>query len=262
MESLSEYRTEGAEVFRQREVTAAYDARPGYSSEAVQYMLDHVLPTLSHNSHPLPRMLDAGAGNGLVTEGIIDSGVEAEIIALDRSEAMAAVFRRRITEFSIVVGAFEEMPFPDNAFDVIVFGTALHWGDPTRLPAELYRVLSPGGRVVSMGNATRPGSEFTEILAQLPGQAFTSNPMTRIREKIDLGPGFTFERFKEFPNNVEVTIDTFNQLLMSMDPFQTAPPDLFRIAWDRMQDYARSNAINGLIPVPFDTLVRIARAEK
>jgi SAM-dependent methyltransferase len=204
MEGSQAYRRVGAEAFRQPEVTAAYDARPGYPSEAIQYIVDHALPVVSFDGRPLPRMLDAGAGNGLVTEGIMRNGAAVEIIALDQSEGMAAAFQRKIIEPSapMIIGTFDAMPFRDNTFDLIVFGSALHWGDPTRLPAELYRILCPGGRVVSVGNATRPQSEFTEILAGLPGQAFQANPMTCDREKINLGPGFTFECFKGFPNDL------------------------------------------------------------
>lgn len=263
MESLSSYRHEGAETFRLPHVVKAYEARPGYPTEAVNYMLEHACSTSSYEGS-VPCILDAGAGTGLVTEGIMASGKLAHIIALDRSEDMAAVFQNKFIGAGIpfLVGDFDAMPFAGNTFDTVIFGTALHWGSPSDLPGELYRILQPGGSVISIGNMTRPQTEFTEIIGRLPGQAFKCNPMTSDSEKINLGSAFTFECFQRFPNDVYLSPEMFTQLLMSIDPIQTAPPELSCKAWSEMQSYANRNAVGGFIPVPFDTMVRIARVIK
>lgn len=148
METFHAYRKEGRETFRLPEVVAAYVARPEYPAEAVEFMLCRAFD--SYEGCLLPRILDAGSGDGLVTDALVKSGIPAEIVALDCSEAMADAFCRKTAgcEIPLVVGSFDDMPFADDSFDLIVFGSALHWGDPRHVPSELYRTMRSGGEVL------------------------------------------------------------------------------------------------------------------
>jgi ubiquinone/menaquinone biosynthesis C-methylase UbiE len=61
---------------------------------------------------------------------------------------------------SAVVGAAENMPFPDNSVDLVVSrGSIFFWEDPVKGLQEVYRVLRPGGKAYIGGGA---GSGYPE----------------------------------------------------------------------------------------------------
>ena len=76
----------------------------------------------------------------------------AEVTALDQSEAMLAVARRRATPASgsvtFVHGEAERLPFGDATFDALTFTYLLRYvDDPAATLRELARVVRPGGRI-------------------------------------------------------------------------------------------------------------------
>jgi SAM-dependent methyltransferase len=87
-------------------------------------------------------VLDAGTGGGCVPEVLHSEG--ARVVALDvRDRRLEGVVR---TPF--VLGRGEALPFPDDAFDVVISSNVLeHVGDRSGTIAELIRVCRPGGHV-------------------------------------------------------------------------------------------------------------------
>lgn len=92
------------------------------------------------------RVLDVGCGTGellahLTTLGAVATGV-------DPGPEMAALARRSAPAAAVHVAGFEDIPFPDASFDVLVTINALQFADDT-LDAldEAARVLVPGGAV-------------------------------------------------------------------------------------------------------------------
>jgi len=253
-----DYTAAGMGAFRNPEVAEAYATRPSYPLEAVHYLLEE----LPQENMPL-RILDAGCGNGLLTDGLISERPDAEIFGLDQSEAMIAEFSRRIGGGAVpVIGSFNTMPFLNSRFNIVTFGTSIHWADPDLLPTELYRILRPDGIVARVSNATRVGTEFTEILETLPGHVAESNRLTPTQESLELGPGFLPMGSKKFCNDIYLTPKDFDKLLTSISLFETAPPALVKTARAAMQAYANSTIVDGFIPVPFDTFVSKVRTLK
>ncbi len=117
-------------------VAAGYAAhRPGYPADAVAFLL---------GERPL-RVLDLGAGTGLLTDALLTAG--HEVVAVDPSPQMLDQLRARHPGVPVHVGGAEAVPLPDADVDAVVAGQAAHWFDPGPAAAELRRVLRPGGVV-------------------------------------------------------------------------------------------------------------------
>jgi len=100
---------------------------------------------------PGAKVIDIGSGYGGAARYLArETG--AHITCLNVSEKENARNRRMTAEqglegkIEIVQGVFEDIPFPDNSFDVVWSQEAiLHSGDRKRVLKEVARVLKPGG---------------------------------------------------------------------------------------------------------------------
>lgn len=93
------------------------------------------------------KILDVGAGTGRVSTILSSQG--ALVTALDVSEKMLSVLKKKNKQITTVVGDAEALPFPDASFDVVVSAFVIvHLKDPTRFFDEAYRVLKDGGLLV------------------------------------------------------------------------------------------------------------------
>ncbi|WP_409331346.1 class I SAM-dependent methyltransferase [Trujillonella humicola] len=115
-------------------VAADYAAlRPGYPPGVVAFLLG-----------PRPRrVLDLGAGTGLLTQVLVAAG--HEVVAVDPAAPMLAQLRARLPQVQAVVGDAERIPLRDASVDAVVAGQAAHWFRPEEAAPELRRVLRPGG---------------------------------------------------------------------------------------------------------------------
>ena len=99
-------------------------------------------------------VLDAGAGTGFTTEGIVERVDPVRVTMLDQSPHQLARARRKpaLDACSKRLGDAERLPFGDEAFDRYVSaGSIEYWPDPQRGIAEAHRVLRPGGIGVVIG---------------------------------------------------------------------------------------------------------------
>jgi MPBQ/MSBQ methyltransferase len=113
--------------------------------------------------------LDAGAGTGFTTEGIVASVDPLRVTMLDQSPHQLARAARRPALAGVrrLLGDAEALPFADDSFDRYVSaGSIEYWPDPQRGIAEAYRVLRPGGVGVVMG-PVRPAGRVVRALADL-----------------------------------------------------------------------------------------------
>lgn len=257
--ALNEVLEQGMEFYQDPEVVTAYSARNGYPPEAIRFILDSTIADLP--GRYTPRVLDAGCGTGLLTAALQadESFAPAQIVALDSSEAMLSAMGDTVpNEVARVAGSMNRMPFMDATFDMVAFGTSLHWGDPEYVPDELRRILRPGGYAVDIYNITRQGSEFGAILGTLPNQAGDMNRMCGGPNGLDLGEQFAFRGSSQFPNDALLTPDDFFRLLDSIEILRTPSPTLAD-ARKSLSAYAEDKEVDGRVPVPFDTFVSIAK---
>lgn len=103
---------------------------------------------------PGKRVLDIGAGYGGAARYLArETG--AQVTCLNLSEKQNARNRALNAEqgledrVEVMYGSFEDIPFPENSFDVAWSQEAiLHSGDRARVLEEVSRVLEPGGEFI------------------------------------------------------------------------------------------------------------------
>jgi MPBQ/MSBQ methyltransferase len=113
------------------------------------------------------RTLDAGAGTGFTSEGIVEHVDAGRVTLLDQSPHQLARARAKpsLARCAKLIGDAERLPFPADHFDRYVSaGSIEYWPDPQRAIAEAYRVLRAGGRAVVIG-PVRPANPVLRRLA-------------------------------------------------------------------------------------------------
>ena len=95
---------------------------------------------------PGTRLLDVGCGPGLAAQ--LAAGRGAEVAGLDAAEVSVALARERTPAGDFRTGEMEELPWPDDTFDVVTGFNAFQFAtDPVNALREARRVARPGGRV-------------------------------------------------------------------------------------------------------------------
>jgi len=93
-----------------------------------------------------PAVLDVGCGNGGMLLPFAAAGVRAVGLDLDPRPEVGAVAREAGLAVESVAGSADDLPFPDGAFDLVLFvETVEHLEQPRRAGREIVRVLRPGG---------------------------------------------------------------------------------------------------------------------
>lgn len=105
-------------------------------------------------------VLDAGSGAGHTA--LTFAPHVASVVSVDLSAAMLAQGRqqtqaRGITNIDFRLADVEDLPFPDQSFDLVVSRySAHHWPRPQRALAHFRRLLRPGGCVLLSDIVSRP----------------------------------------------------------------------------------------------------------
>jgi ubiquinone/menaquinone biosynthesis C-methylase UbiE len=98
------------------------------------------------------RVLDVGCGTGYLLRLLaVRYPQAAELAGVDPAAAMIEAAGQGADDrrLSFTVGTAEQLPFPDDAFDLVVSTTSFdHWTDQRAGVRECARVLAPGGRLV------------------------------------------------------------------------------------------------------------------
>ncbi|MBE2320088.1 methyltransferase domain-containing protein [Solirubrobacter sp. CPCC 204708] len=114
------------------------------------------------------KVLDAGAGTGFTTEGIVARVDAADVTMLDQSPHQLHRSRAKpaLAACRRVLGDAEQLPFEDDSFDRYVSaGSIEYWPDPQQGIAEAYRVTRAGGTALVIG-PVRPANRFARWLAE------------------------------------------------------------------------------------------------
>jgi ubiquinone/menaquinone biosynthesis C-methylase UbiE len=159
--------------------TGATPARLYYDERAGSYARHRavnpaVVEALAASGHfdPVTRVLDVGCGTGNYAAALGDL-TGCQISGVDPSEAMLELARGATSWSALVQGRAEELPFADDAFDVVMSTDVIHHvSDRAAYFRAAARVLRPGGRVVTVTDSQddirwrRPlSSHFPETVA-------------------------------------------------------------------------------------------------
>jgi ubiquinone/menaquinone biosynthesis C-methylase UbiE len=123
-------------------------------------------------TEPFTDALEIGAGTGYFSLNLLQAGMIENATATDISPGMVRALEENAKRLGLKVRTVatdaEELPFDDEAFD-LVFGHAIlhHIPDLARGFGEFRRVLRPGGTLVFCGEPSRYG----DLLAAMPKRA-------------------------------------------------------------------------------------------
>ncbi len=160
------------------------------------------------------RILEVGCGNGdLWQDHINELPLDATLTLSDFAVGILQQAQSRYAankQVSVVQVDVQEIPFPDNSFDVVVANHVLHHiPDIARAITEMKRVLRPGGHLFALANGTN-GLEhylYTAIAQVAPkSTAFAQNLPFNLQN----GTQFLQRNFKtvsvqEYDNTLHVT---------------------------------------------------------
>ncbi|GGZ38215.1 methyltransferase [Streptomyces inusitatus] len=113
-------------------------------------LYDSAVQTVVMTVDERPRILDLGAGTGLLSARLLERLPDAELTLMDRSELMLSQARGRFASqqrVKVLVGDLED-PLPRGRFDAIVSGLAIHHlphEGKRRLFGRIRESLNPGG---------------------------------------------------------------------------------------------------------------------
>ncbi|CAL9440171.1 2-methoxy-6-polyprenyl-1,4-benzoquinol methylase, mitochondrial [Actinosynnema sp. ALI-1.44] len=132
-----------------------YRSLAGVPDTAVEWSLGVGDPVRHAGLRPGEAVLDVGCGGGIDTVlAAREVGAHGHVTGLDMLAEMCGRARAAVAEAgvgdrcSFTVGRMEAMPLPDASVDVVISNGVLNLSPrKSRVLAEIFRVLRPGGRL-------------------------------------------------------------------------------------------------------------------
>ncbi|WBC12849.1 methyltransferase domain-containing protein [Micromonospora sp. WMMA1998] len=192
---------------------AAYDRfRPRYPEAALRWAL---------NGLDTPaRVVDLGAGTGILTRGLLALG--QHVVPVEPDPGMRAQLAAATPDTTALAGSAEAVPVPDGAADAVLAGQAYHWFDRDRAHAEVARVLRPGGTFAPVWNLRDERVAWVAELTRIAHLGDTADDVTG--RYGDFGPAFTPVEVGEFAHATTLTPDQVMNMLHTRSYWLTATP--------------------------------------
>ncbi len=164
------------------------------------------------------RALDVGCGPGaLTTELVRRLGADA-VSAVDPSASFVAAIQARLPDVHVEAGVAEQLPFPDDSFDVALAQLVVHFmSDPVAGLREMGRVTRPGGRVAAcawdQAGGGGPISTFYRALQDVDPQARNEDELPGVREGhlVELSQAAGLTHVEPSVLTVTVRYETFDE---------------------------------------------------
>jgi SAM-dependent methyltransferase len=182
-------------------------ARPRIHDSVVEQIRKFVQRTA-----PFARVLDVGCGTGQSTVAL--KAIAESVVGIDPSPEMLvhAVPQAKV---SYREGAAENVPFPDEHFDLVSVGLAFHWFDAEGFFAEASRLLAPSGWLViynsgftgQVREVSAVASWFRdEFLKRYPSPPRNASSITAAVAEVH---GLSLVGDELLSNDIEMSVDGF-----------------------------------------------------
>jgi len=176
-------------------------------------------------------LLEIGPGTGQATEPLAKRGYD--ITAVELGSDLAEVARKHLADYKnvkVITGAFEEVAFEQQTFDLIYAATAFHWIKPEVKFSKPHKILKDSGHLAIIGTnhvSDENGDEFFFASQPIykrykPGGKHDGNfRLKRVDEltadEVDENL-FTPIFFHAFPHIVSYSAKEYAQLLNTYSP--------------------------------------------
>jgi SAM-dependent methyltransferase len=224
--------------------------RPRYPEEAVRWALD--------GAGTPARVVDLGAGTGILTRGVLALG--HEVVPVEPDPGMRAHLDSATPGTTALAGSAESVPLPDGAADAVVAGQAYHWFDRERAHVEIARLLRPGGTFAPIWNTRDDSVGWVAELGRIADLGDTAGNLV---EKItDFGPAFGAVELAAFPHRVTLSPEQVVGMVHTRSSWLTAGPhERERVDRDLRELFATHPDLAGqeAVRLPYRTLVFRAR---
>ncbi|MEU4370577.1 class I SAM-dependent methyltransferase [Micromonospora chersina] len=230
---------------------AEYDRfRPRYPEEALRWALDGLAAPA--------RVVDLGAGTGILTRGVLALG--HQVLPVEPDPGMRAQLAAATPGTTALAGSAEAVPLPDGTADAVLVGQAYHWFDKEPAHAEIARVLRPGGTFAPIWNVR---DERVGWVAELTRIAHLGDNAGDVTERYaDFGAAFTPVELGEFAHTTTLTPDEVVGMLHTRSYWLTATPaEQERIDRELRELFATHTDLAGraTVELPYRTLVLRSR---
>lgn len=130
-----------------------------FDQRCIEYAVGRFAKALGGTPRRFETVLEVGGGTGFFLLNVAQAGYVGEAYATDISEEMVKVCVRNGQRLGIEVTGraadAEELPFPDDTFDLVMGHAFIHHvPDLDKAFSEFRRVLKPGGRLIIAGEPT------------------------------------------------------------------------------------------------------------
>lgn len=172
----------------------------------------------------LASVLDVGCGPGALTEVLASRVHPGPLAAIDPAELFVAACRERVPTADVRVGAAEELPWPECAFDAALAQLVLSFfRDAPAAVWQMRRVVRPGGVVAGCNWAAGTGmqmvSTFWEAAQVVQSDAPDADgrmPYRSPAELAELATGAGLHSVALSSLSVSVTYQDFDDFWMPM----------------------------------------------
>ncbi len=204
-------------------------------------------------------ILELGCGDAALTRLIESNGANRTITALevDMIQHQKNIEIRDLAGVSFKLGACEDIPAPDNTFDIVFMFKSLHHVPMDKLSQallEVKRVLKPGG----LAYISEPvfAGDFNEVLKLFHNEEKVRQAaFDALQESINKQ---TFELVNELFFNTPVCFDDFaqfkNKVIGATHSEHHLSEELLQIVQQKFQEATQINKGQFLIPIRVDLL--------
>ena len=192
---------------------AEYDRfRPRYPEDALRWALDGLAAPA--------RVVDLGAGTGILTRGLLALG--HEVVPVEPDAGMRAELEHLTPGTTALAGSAESMPLPDRVADAVLVGQAYHWFDKVAAHVEIARVLRPGGTFAPIWNSRDDSVEWVAELSRVAG--IMDNTGHLIDKYGDFGAAFGPAELAEFRHRASLSRAELAGMVRTRSPYLAAAP--------------------------------------